>query len=310
VKSFIYLDQYKMYSLSSQLMEGVTDYILKESKESVSENEQQKGPVASGRIIAEIIETASASYEKKFLHDYAYSLFEDKLLAEGKVKDINFEDSVLEVRSNVGNCKIVRVKARAQFVDSLEIVNSLRSMQEVAQSLGVVTSNDAREAIVTRINELPVSSSASKKSELAQLREQLKSISNPAIYGDTTGNAKFFQKHLAHVIEYGFKGGLDFSMQLDSMQVTADLNRNNLRENVDSIVKKYSRITEVEFVMLGIVTQCGLEADRGDLEITEDDSLKAAIGKTISALSSFEGTFTGRLENEIIVDPIAVYIQI
>ena len=60
MKSFIYLDRFKMYSLSSQLMEGVTDYILEETRGSVTDDISQKGPVASGRIIAEIIEKTKA----------------------------------------------------------------------------------------------------------------------------------------------------------------------------------------------------------------------------------------------------------
>jgi len=31
IKNFIYLDEEKMYSLSSQLFEGVTEYVLHES---------------------------------------------------------------------------------------------------------------------------------------------------------------------------------------------------------------------------------------------------------------------------------------
>ncbi|MCD5977242.1 DUF6414 family protein [Pseudomonas quasicaspiana] len=309
MKSFIYLDQYKMYSLSSQLMEGVTDYILKESKSTQTDTEQQKGHVASGRIMAEIIESASASYEKKFLHDYAYSLFENKLVAENKISDIKYDDDLQSVASGVGNCKIIRVKSRAKFVDSLEIVKSLRSMQEVTQSLGIITSNDFREEIADLINKLSGEVGA-KKSELAQLRDRLKAASNPNNYGDQSGNSRFYQKHLADVVEYGFQGGLDFSMLLATMQVTADLNRDNLRESIDSIVKKYSRISEVEFVMLGVVTQCGQRDGDEDLTMIDDGNLKGAISNTISALSAFESTFSGRLQSEIIVDPIAIYVQL
>ena len=36
IKSFIYLDEYKMYSISSQLFEGLTEYILSGEKESTN----------------------------------------------------------------------------------------------------------------------------------------------------------------------------------------------------------------------------------------------------------------------------------
>ena len=40
IKSFIYLDDYKMYSFSSQLFEGITQYILKE--ESLASEEKHE----------------------------------------------------------------------------------------------------------------------------------------------------------------------------------------------------------------------------------------------------------------------------
>lgn len=43
IKSFIYLDEDKMYSISSQLFEGMTQYILKKETESFNEEQQQKG---------------------------------------------------------------------------------------------------------------------------------------------------------------------------------------------------------------------------------------------------------------------------
>lgn len=41
-KEFIYLDEEKMYSLSSQIFEGITEYVLSESASSNNESESQK----------------------------------------------------------------------------------------------------------------------------------------------------------------------------------------------------------------------------------------------------------------------------
>lgn len=54
IKSFIYLDEDKMYSLSSQLFSGITEYIVSSRSEQESESADQKGPIGSGRILAEI----------------------------------------------------------------------------------------------------------------------------------------------------------------------------------------------------------------------------------------------------------------
>lgn len=42
IKNFIYLDEEKMYSLSSQLFEGITEYVLNESSSEQSDSEEQK----------------------------------------------------------------------------------------------------------------------------------------------------------------------------------------------------------------------------------------------------------------------------
>ncbi|CAI8908611.1 DhaL domain-containing protein [Pseudomonas chlororaphis] len=307
MKHFIYLDRYKMYSLSSQLMAGVTDYILKESRRSEEDSTEQKGEFASGRVMAEIIETTSSNIEKKFLHDYAYSVFEDKLVAESKMFDLSFGDTASEIKERIGNCKIVRIKARGMFVDSNEVVRSLRSFASIMQSFGIITTNEQRQNLIAKILEVQ-NTPGSKKTDLGRMQGELKALSSPNSHGDQTGNDKLYHTHLAEVLEYCFKGSLDLSLVLGELHVSGELSREGLREPIESIIKKYSRISEVEFTMIGIVTQCGDEAaDVGELDYT---TMRSGIRNSIAALSEFEGNFSGRLEEEIIVDPIAVYIDL
>ena len=79
IKSFIYLDNDKMYSISSQLFGGLTEYILQDSKKTATEDDQQKKHAFSGKIMREIYQLEKGSSEKRFFHDYAYSLFEKNL---------------------------------------------------------------------------------------------------------------------------------------------------------------------------------------------------------------------------------------
>lgn len=75
IKNFIYLDTDKLYSLSSQIFEGVTEYIVSESISESEQNESQKGPVGSGRVMGDILRHNDKKSEKKFLHDHSYSLY-------------------------------------------------------------------------------------------------------------------------------------------------------------------------------------------------------------------------------------------
>jgi hypothetical protein len=51
IKSFLYLDEYKMYSISSQIFEGMTESWVNIRGTSTEEEERQAGPFASGRVI-------------------------------------------------------------------------------------------------------------------------------------------------------------------------------------------------------------------------------------------------------------------
>ncbi len=78
IKSFLYLDYEKLKSHSSQIFEGVTEYVSKNESEIIESVEQQKGPVGSGLILGNILRKDKTSAESRFLEDYAYSLFEEK----------------------------------------------------------------------------------------------------------------------------------------------------------------------------------------------------------------------------------------
>src|SRR5688500_1179750 len=88
LRQFIYLDEYKMYSLSSQLFEGFTEFIVRYSEKSRAEHEGLKGPTGTGRVLADIASAKEGHQERRFLHDYAYSLFEAELFKRESIRDI------------------------------------------------------------------------------------------------------------------------------------------------------------------------------------------------------------------------------
>ena len=49
IKSFLYLDEYKMYSISSQLFEGLTEFSMDYRGTTNEGEERQSGPIGSGK---------------------------------------------------------------------------------------------------------------------------------------------------------------------------------------------------------------------------------------------------------------------
>ena len=94
---------------------------------------------------------------------------------------------------------------------------------------------------------------------------------------------------------------------------SADCKRNDLRENEHSLIRKYSRLSEKEFVLIGTIAQSpskSINRQEDSEDSSETQHLKEAIMSLVEGLSAVEFEFSGKLENEIIVDPIAIYREI
>lgn len=312
MKSFVYLDEHKMYSLSSQLLEGVTDYVIKESKRSDSDAEEQEGPKNSGRKLAEIIETTSANVEKKFLHDYAYALFEAKLEESDKIIKLTAEDSFSSVASDHEGRKFIRLKAKASFLDAVEIMRNMEVLVDIQESISIIVNNDARELVLDEMDNL--ADNSSKNPRLAHFKRELDRLSKSQVPKERAANDRLHYKNTAAVLNHGFKGRLDLSMDMLDCRVNADLKRDCLKDSEDFIFKTYSRMAEVELVLVGMVTQCREYAE----DVDEDDNVQAPsdtamseiIRNTTIALQGLEAHFHRPPVNQIIVHPIALYLEL
>lgn len=315
MKNFVYLDDYKMYSLSSQLMEGVTDYIVKESGETNTDTEDQKIGYASGRRMAEIIETTSSSIEKRFLHDYAYTIFESRLSEMDKILELDATSTFDKLVSDPQGRRIVKIVAKAHFLDAADMLESLNSLVEVQESLSVVSHNEQREAIVSEIESL--GTDPGKKARLAHLKRELDALSKSQISRDRASNDKLYYKNLSSFFEHGFKSRLDLKMGLSDCKVTADLKRNYLKDPEAFVFKTYSRLASVELVMLGVATQYISPKDEvgeGDEDEAHDeeygDSIAGIVAKSAKARQNLDDLFSRVGGKQIVVDPIAIYLQL
>ena len=96
---------------------------------------------------------------------------------------------------------------------------------------------------------------------------------------------------------------------------SANLKREYLREDEHLLVRKYSRLPEKMFVLFGTIAQDpkkpeeeGSESE--STEVVAPEHIKEAVMQIVEALSGVEQSFSGKLEKEIIIDPIALYREI
>jgi len=319
LRSFLYLDNYKMYSISSQLFEGLTEQIIKSENNSKIEQESQKGPFSSGKMLADIIETNTTQKETKFLHDFSYNLFEDSLFEQNKVLEIN-SSNIKESLPLIENFSFVKISGNTIFNDLKIIEDTIKNFNKIGEALGYITLKSKYDEEVAEL-----------KNSIKHIQDRNKKASANAMIKSTTDFKKYIKeaglnmdedliKHLAYVLDYGYNQQFEVQIPINSEDefrlFSAQLNRDNLKENEYSIIKKYSRESEREFKLFGILTQKLTAESKNSLfkelrkEKNEDPSMKEALMNMVVALTNVENTFIGKLDYEYVIDPIALYLEI
>lgn len=307
IKSFIYLDEYKLYSLSSQLFQGLTEYVISGSAASHVEEETQKGKFASGKVMGDILKIEEASTEKKYLHDYAFNLLETELIDRGILYTITPKDMIDTIQPK----GIIKVTGRAVFNDYSTLQSTISRFNSVGESLGYFQFKEQIQSISKSTSDaLKTTNDRNQRSKIKGMQQHANKAFNSFLREQGLHFAETDIKHLQNIMEYGFHGELEFRISVNELplQFSAILNREYLRDSEIQFISKYSRQTEYDFTMIGIVTQSG--------KVTEPlvehglNGIKDACLNLADKLKDMENVFLGRLDNECIIDPIAIYREL
>lgn len=308
IKSFVYLDEYKMYSISSQLFEGLTEYILANDKESLSENNTQKGKIGSGQVMGDILLKEKASTEKRYLHDYAFNLFEKELIRLNKVSE-SFD--------NIEDKPFVKMKGKILFNDYKVLLETLRNFNKIGEAIGYISNKDGLDQLNNLKENISKQNDRNSIAKFSQMTKKLEKEFHQDLINQGLMLDAEVLKRMDILIEYGYKNLFEINLYDDDNNIiySSILNRKYLREE-DILISKYSRKTEVEFILLGILTQSGKEAFDPDFAFSyfsdtdEKTTLKRGAKNVINSLTGMENFFLGRLSNEYIIDPIAIYSEL
>ncbi len=324
IKSIIYLDEYKMYSISSQIFEGLTESITNYSRNVNEDQESQKGPAGSGRVLADIISRESSTEERKFLHDYSYSLFEEKVMEEGRVLRID-SDNINDSMKNIGDYDFVIVKGKVLFNDIKLINGTIDNIDTLMKSFARILVESDEGLLHQYKNELAEANKSIKNlggkgknsgGKSFSIEESNKNHALAAVIeklGWNSLNSDLLDS-LSAVLSYGYADQFETRTYLTSADgisylFSTLLKRDHLREAEDLIVKKYSRFSEKDFSILGMVTQNS--SHQLTLPIMDSSNeMRELVMQMTLALSEMERQFTGKLSNEIMVDPIAIYREL
>ena len=195
IKHFIYLDEYKMYSLSSQIFEGITEYLITTDSNIKSEDTSQKGPVGSGRILADILRKENETTEKRYLHDYSYVLFEKYLIEKEYVLDVNNASSD-NIEDAIGEHSFIKVKGKARFNDMESLKDTLKNFNNIGKALAHVSNYQNIEEARKQLDQMKAN--IKDRNQRAKLQGQLKRLTNVDKLAKETGlqQDKEFLKNL------------------------------------------------------------------------------------------------------------------
>lgn len=307
IKSFIYLDDYKLYSLSSQMFQGFTEYIISGSTASTEEEERQKGAFVSGKMMSDILKKEKSSTEKKYLHDYAFNLLESELTKRGILHTITTTDTTDTIQSK----GIVKVTGRAVFNDYSSLQATMSRFNSIGESFGYFQLREQLKTIGDSVsNAMHSTKDRNQKNKIKNINTQKDALFKKILQENGLHIADDDIKHMLNIMEYGFHGELEFRVSPNGLpfQLSAILNREYLRDSESHFVSKYSRQTEYDFTMIGIITQSGKTNE--SLAECEPNGIKNACLNLVDKLTIVENGFLGRVDNECIIDPIAIYREL
>ena len=195
------------------------------------------------------------------------------------------------------------------------IKNTIKSFNEMGEALAYVTNFDKLSAVRQELDELIDSSSdRNAKARLRQRKKALENLEQVATSAGMRQDPKFLEK-LGFLLDYGFQDQFEVRMSPGAYTFSANLKREYLRENEHLLVRKYSRFPEEQFVLFGTIAQSPSTPDGGDsgtksADETAPKHIKEAVMGLVEVQYGIEDSYFGKLENEIIVDPIALYREI
>ncbi|ROO49145.1 DUF6414 family protein [Vibrio crassostreae] len=304
IKNFIYLDEQKLYSFSSQLFEGVTEYSLKQHSIEEAEEDTQKGKFASGLAIASAVKEASSSTSKKFLHDYAFNLFEEEITRTGYLQDVSAVNPVsFDEICNSGK-SFIRIRAKGKFVDTQEVQELMKHFNELGKAI-------LNAQIADQYRKLEILKTQNKNSKAAkELQSQIDTHIRDNLAQAQLSMPKQVLEGLDLILNQFGDELIRFQQFCGEVEFSSLMERDYFKDSIKSVCKKYARKTAREFIVLGTISHSHDTQEVAISPIPTTASMTKHIIGLSETLYNFDQVFASKGEQEIIIEPIAIYTEI
>lgn len=275
MRSFLYLDEYKLLSFAAQTDGRPTEAL----------------PVAGP--------------ERRIAQEQAFAALESRLAEGGKLAEVDASRAF----PDDGAPAFVRARGRAIVTDMAAIAATVSRFNELGEALTYVTNHNAIEQARNAFEAAQQLKDRNRKAVLTTQLRQATDIRKLAREAGLQQDADFL-RNLHDLLVYGYGDHLETRVtpgEAGGRFFTAVLDRALLREAVGPLVRKYSRYTQLELTVVGLVTQRGDRPSGSPLPKVDAKNIKEGVGQIASLLADVERQFTGIAAEEVVLDPVAVY---
>jgi hypothetical protein len=296
LRQFVYLDEYKMYSLAAQIFEGLV--------------EDAAGTRQSAESGTRILAALEKRREDSALQDYAYTVFERELGQRSRVLEIDGGAPA----ENLADAGFVKVRGKAVITDLAAARDTLGRFNEIGEALTYVTNAEAIGQAKEVLQKFASIKDRNKKAVMADQVKKAADVQKLAREGGLRQDPDFL-KHMGELVSHGLGQHVEIRLAPEGAggrSFSAILDRRYLRDDAFALVKKYARYTLASFTVVGLVSQFGSasgEAERASLPQVARN-IKEGLMIAINALVDVDKAFLGVADTEVVIDPIAVYREV
>lgn len=132
IRDFIYVDVERLYSLYSQVFEGVADQIVQSYMDASSSSDTQKESLLKGGSMEARVAEVSRRTENRFLYDHMYNILEEE------VRDAIFESpnvTANNFREVLAGAFLVKIKGAAEIEDYGRLNTLMDKFNEIGEAI-------------------------------------------------------------------------------------------------------------------------------------------------------------------------------
>ncbi len=328
IRDFIYLDIERLYSLYSQVFEGVADQIIQSYIDTLQSTDTQRtDPFLQASDIETKVVEVSRRTENKFLYDHMYNklerVIEDSILDATIVTKENYIDIIEE-------SFFVKVSGNAEIEDFDSIKELFEQFNFLGEALFYISNFNPIEArtVEKQIDQFraQVENTTDKNKKIRVQRDLERALSefqqnlrDQALAGGL-GYDKKFLEYLAELTARYYPDRLDVTvtpdLENDPVSFRGVLDKRWLRLSPEFLRHLYSG-TASGWTLVGQITHLpdeSAEIDETDAVLTESpeaSNMRSAFNNIIKHFYSLEKHFTTNVNKvEIIISPLAIYREV